>query len=355
MSLAASGFTLIDGAQGQPDAAPSGPIIDVTTEGARGVIAALLSGQTAYLLRDPSAPPQTIDPAPGIWLQTSGTTGIPKWVRHDLAGLTAKIVAGKGEAARWLLTFNPGSFAGLQVILSAMIGGHTLITPPVGADIADMANLAVAQNATHISGTPTFWRAFLMALGDQPLDLKSVTLGGEAPDQGILDALKTRFPNARLRHIYATTEAGTVFSVSDGCAGFPSAWLNNDLSVSAHDTLTVKGHDTGDVVSLTDDRVLFQGRLDAMVNIGGVKVYPETVEAHLLQLPFIQDVRITPKPSPITGHILVAEIVLKPFSGDAAAQIKAHMAALPRAARPAALRFVDSLAIGATGKKLRSA
>ena len=338
----------------EPQADVVGPVVDVARVGVRGLIEAIEAGTGLYALRDPSAPPQAIATVDKIWLQTSGTTGAPKWIGHDLRALTAKIVAGSGDAARWLLTFHPASFAGLQVILSAMIGGHTLIVPPVNADIAEMVRHAVDHQASHISGTPTFWRAFLMALGDHALDLKSVTLGGEAPDQGILDALRQRFPAARLRHIYATTEAGTVFSVSDGRAGFPAAWLTDAMSLSPDDTLVVKGRDTGDVITVTDDRVLFQGRRDAMVNIGGVKIYPEAVEAHLLQLPFIQDVRVTPRPSPITGHILVAEIVLKPFSGDAAPQIKAHMAGLARAARPASLRFVDHLAIGSTGKKLRS-
>ncbi len=177
-----------------------------------------------------------------------------------------------------------------------------------------MAELAVAQQVTHISGTPTFWRAFLMALGDRALPLKAITLGGEAADQAILDALAARFPRAILRHIYATTEAGTVFSVGDDRAGFPKAWLGDDLAVSDQDTLIVKGLDTGDVVEITDDRVLFRGRRDAMVNIGGVKVFPETVEAHLLQLPYVQEVRVAARPNPITGHILTADIVLKPFT-----------------------------------------
>src|SRR5262249_6738355 len=152
-------------------------------------------------------------------------TGLPKWAAHGIAALTARMTGGKGERARWLLTFNPGSFAGVQVILSAMVGGHELVAAPYGASVADMADLAVTQGVTHISGTPTFWRAFLMALGDRTVPLKAVTLGGEAADQGLLDALKARFPSASLRHIYATTEAGTVFSVADGCAGFPAAWL----------------------------------------------------------------------------------------------------------------------------------
>lgn len=352
---------------------PKGGVVDIARAGTRGVIGALLAaeaGEDAWLLRDPSSPLSTESGSGMLWLQTSGTTGAPKWAGYRVSSLAARIVAGKGERARWLLTYNPGAFAGVQVILSAMIGGHALVAPAPGAPVSEMARIAVSTQVTHVSGTPTFWRAFLMALGDADLPLRSITLGGEAVDQPLLDSLKVRFPEAKLRHIYATTEVGAVFSVSDGRAGFPRDWLYQPLNglkltLSADDTLRVENPkasgtaagqiwDTGDVVELSGDRVLFKGRKDAMVNVGGVKVFPETVEAHLMALPFIQDVRVTPKPNPITGHVLMADIVLKPFSGEVESEIKGHLATLPRAARPASLRFVDALDIGATGKKLRT-
>ncbi|ESQ93456.1 AMP-binding protein [Asticcacaulis benevestitus] len=349
------GFTLIEGDHtlSSDDLRPDGvAVVEVAKTGVKGVVAALLGTGDVFMVRDASVPlPQAAEDK--VWLQTSGTTGAPKWVGHSRDRLKARIRAG-GDRARWLLTFHPGSFAGLQVLLTAMAGGHVLIAPGHGASIADMADLAVAEQATHISGTPTFWRAFLMALGDRSLTLKSVTLGGEAADQTLLDAVKARFPQAILRHIYATTEAGTVFSVQDGLAGFPRDWLNDELSVTGEGTLKVKGLDTGDMVELTPDRVLFRGRRDAMVNVGGVKVYPEVVESYLLELSSIQDVRVSARPNPITGHVLVADIVLKPDSGFDEAQIKAHLQGLPRAQRPVSLRYVDALDIGATGKKSRS-
>ncbi len=45
-------------------------------------------------------------------------------------------------------------------------------------------------------------------------------------DQGLLDQLHARFPQARIVHIYATTELGRCFSVADGRAGFPTSYLN---------------------------------------------------------------------------------------------------------------------------------
>jgi acyl-CoA synthetase (AMP-forming)/AMP-acid ligase II len=329
-------------------------VIDVSKAGVAGVIRVAMGG--GWLVRDFNGeviPDVKHGKNPHVGLQTSGTTGRPKWVITTLDRLTSKIKGGK-EPARWLLTYNPGSFAGLQVILSAFLGGHTLVVPPYEADVTTMVDLSVAEAVTHISGTPTFWRAFLMALGNRPLDLKSATLGGEASDQAILDAVATRFPNAAIRHIYATTEVGRVFSVGDGRAGFPLKVLKGRLAISKQSTLIVGGIDTGDVVEVVGNRVLFRGRLDAMVNVGGVKVYPETVEAHMLQLSFIQDVRVSPRPNPITGHVLVADIMLKPDSGFEEAQIKAHLQSLPRAQRPVSLRYVEALDIGATGKKSRS-
>ena len=61
----------------------------------------------------------------------------------------------------------------------------------------------------------------------------------------------------------------------------------------------------------------------------------------------------TAKANPITGAILVADIVLKPLPGDHEAEIRAHIAELPRAERPASLHFVASIETGATGKKAR--
>ncbi|MGZ3306275.1 MAG: AMP-binding protein, partial [Asticcacaulis sp.] len=142
-------FRLIEGGQtlALADIHARGGVIDVAKTGAAGVIGALKAGE-GWIVRDASV---ATGSGPGIHLQTSGTTGAPKWVSHSLERLMARIKPGD-DKARWLLTFNPGSFAGLQVILSAMTGGHALIAPDYGATVADMADLAAAHRATHISG-----------------------------------------------------------------------------------------------------------------------------------------------------------------------------------------------------------
>ncbi len=99
-----------------------------------------------------------------ICLMTSGTTGQPKIVAHTLDRLANRALAVAGATtvpgARWLLTYQPTAFAGLQVILTAACTGGVIVTP-LHRNYLDWFNAACEHEVTHISGTPTFWRAAL--------------------------------------------------------------------------------------------------------------------------------------------------------------------------------------------------
>lgn len=324
-----------------------------------------------------------------ILIMTSGTTGVPKVASHNVEALVQGIRVPKGAgSARWLLTYEPTSFAGLQVILTAVLGGN-LLAASVTPTVASLAQLATDQQVTHISGTPTFWRAFLMVLGKAGSlsSLKQVTLGGEAVDQSTLARLAATFPDALITHIYASTEAGVLFSVKDGRAGFPAKWLeerkgdeeitavkmrirNGILeaksarqmrsyvhSTGAKNPLTEDGWIvTGDLVEVREDRVIFLGRADRMINIGGLKVTPEEIEGVLLQIPDVAEARVFGAANPITGQILAAEIV--PATGvdrDALRQtILAYtQKVLSPQKIPRVIRFVETIQATDAGKKSR--
>ncbi|PWC75584.1 class I adenylate-forming enzyme family protein [Azospirillum sp. TSH64] len=343
------------------------------------VLAALAAAEAAgqgVLLARGAADPEGWQPGPGftVTLESSGTTGTPKRLRHDFARLRGRLRGATEGGARWLLTYDPGAFAGLQVMLTAAAARALLVAVPGGSGgtVAALAQAARRHAVTHVSGTPSFWRAFLMALGDAELPLAAVTLGGEAADQPLLDRLAARFPDARLRHIYASTEAGALFAVADGRAGFPAAWLDDApdglalrivdgvLEVrsprAASGTADCEGWlSTGDLVERQGDRVLFAGRLDGLVNVGGVKVSAEAVERRLLAVDGVADAMVVAVPSPITGHLLTATIVAAPGLDEATlrAGLRAAAADLPPAARPRALTFADHIPLSAAGKKSR--
>src|SRR2546429_775016 len=75
---------------------------------------------------------------------------------------------------------------------------------------------------THISGTPSHWRRALMSGAAARISPRYVRLSGEIADQGILDSLRSAFPNATVAHAFASTEAGVGFEGRDGPAGFPA-------------------------------------------------------------------------------------------------------------------------------------
>ena len=221
-----------------------------------------------------------------VSLMTSGTTGRPKLVRHTLESLLGRIPRSAGSAMhcgqRWLLSYQPTTFAGLQVILTALCAGAAVVQT-ANRNPSELFAVAERFAATHISGTPTFWRSFLLAAPPGSLPLQQITLGGEAVDQPTLDRLAQRFPDARITHIYASSEAGALFSVHDGRAGFPRAWLDGraagvglrirggvlevesprrmlDYEGESSPTLTDDGWlITGDLVRVDGDRVYFRG------------------------------------------------------------------------------------------------
>jgi hypothetical protein len=52
-----------------------------------------------------------------------------------------------------------------------------------------------------------------------------IRLSGEMADKAILDNLHTAYPEARIVHAFASTEAGLAFEVPDGLAGFPASLI----------------------------------------------------------------------------------------------------------------------------------
>lgn len=325
------------------------------------------------------------------WLMTtSGTTGIPKIVTHSFASLTRSVRGGRPERAPvWGLVYDMTRFAGMQVGLQAMAGHGTLAAidrdAPIGAQVEEMA----AAGVTHLSATPTLWRRLLMAPGVERLALSQATLGGEIADQPVLDAIAARFPAARLTHIYASTEVGVGFAVNDGRAGFPARYLSPEtpagLAMRVEDgmlwlrppegqrsrylgdaqlEIDEEGHvRSGDRVELRADpatgegRVHFLGRDSGVVNVGGVKVYPERVEALLNAHPAVSLSQVAAKSSPIIGSLLVATVVPADPAADRA-RLKAELiaaaqAGLEREAVPAIWRFADQLETNAAGKIVR--
>lgn len=318
--------------------------------------------------------------APRLLVLTSGTTGPAKAAVYTWASLAAQVrLRPELAGTRWLLAYHLNHFAGLQVLLHVVVNAATLVIPR-SRRVADAIAAIVEHHVEHVSATPTFWRFLLAELGSRraaELPLRQITLGGEPVPQDLLESLHDTFPAARISQVFATTEAGSCFSVRDLAAGLPAAVVerpgadgvelrvvDGELQVrSSHGMLGYAGEaeaeaavwrSTGDLVERRGDRYVFLGRTTETINVGGAKVHPSAVEEIVQRVPGVTAVRCFGKQNAVTGQIVALD-VLPADAFDTSAletRIRAACDALPPQARPRLIRFVESIDT-ANGKLMR--
>jgi acyl-coenzyme A synthetase/AMP-(fatty) acid ligase len=326
-------------------------------------------------------------------LLTSGTTGAPKLVLHTLGTLTSIIVQQQvtqpAAASRvWSTFYDIRRYGGLQIFLRAALRGGSLVLSDPKESITDFLARAADAQITHISGTPSHWRRALMSGAAAAIGPAYVRLSGEIADQAILDNLKAAYPQASVAHAFASTEAGVAFEVGDGLAGFPRSLLvtpgpvelkvdagtlrirsgGNAMRYLGEQVAPIRGADgfvdTGDRVDLREGRYHFMGRAGGVINVGGLKVHPEEVEAVINTNPWVRMSLVKARRNPITGAVVTAEVVLvdetappgrpRPAADDLTREIiETCRRALSPHKVPAMVRIVSALEVSAAGKLVR--
>jgi acyl-coenzyme A synthetase/AMP-(fatty) acid ligase len=359
---------------------------------------ALCIGTDGSLTR--SALPRRASHATEWILLTSGTTGAPKLVLHTLATLTSAIVRQPRPEGRvvWSTFYDIRRYGGLQIFLRALRDGSLVLSSPRESVATFLARAGEAR-VTHISGTPSHWRQALMSGVAARIAPSYVRLSGEIADQAILDSLRSAYPKARVAHAFASTEAGVAFEVEDGLAGFPAALIGQpvdgvDLRL-CDGTLRIRSEgnalgylgesgdatqvrslkdregfvDTGDQLELRAGRYLFIGRSGGVINVGGLKVHPEEVEAAINSHPWVRMSLVRARRNPITGAIVEADVVLldeervsfasgrgerPPEEALSREILETCRRRLPAHNVPARIRFVPALDVSPSGKLVRA-
>ncbi|MFZ1371861.1 MAG: fatty acid--CoA ligase family protein, partial [Ferruginibacter sp.] len=112
---------------------------------------------------------------------------------------------------------------------------------------------------------------------------------------------------------------------------------------------------TADHASKTEDGLIkIEGRSKSVINISGLKVFPEEVEAVLEMIPEIKQARISSSPHPLLGQIIEGEIVLHEGTvidvEDVLTYCKKRLSAFKA---PQRLTIVKSLPMTGSGKMQR--
>lgn len=317
--------------------------------------------------------PDFADTDSELMIFTSGTTQQPRCVKYRWSDLLAQVGSRKAaDGERWLLAYKLNHFAGVQMLAHIVASQSTLVLAE-STLVADAVTAMNSLGVTHVSSTPTFWRFVLalLASAQQLPPLRHITLGSEPVSAGLLQQLATLFPDARIVHIYALTEAGSCISVSDGKPGLPLEILerredaavrfrivDGELQVRTHHGMRGYRNDrdseprtadgwlaTGDLVRIDKERILFMGRESEVINVGGVKVHPLEVENLVATVPGVKLARVYGQENPVVGQIVAVDLVINKGHDAETVEdsVREACRGLPRHSMPRNVTIVDTI------------
>ncbi len=285
----------------------------------------------------------------------------------------------------WGTFYDIRRYGGLQIYLRAVLTRSSLVLTDPQELVANFLQRAGEAGLTHISGTPSHWRRTLMSPEADRIAPRYVRLSGEIADQAILNSLRPSIRTPRSATPLPPRKPAWPSMSATLLSGFPASMLTGtsgvdlkvvDATLRVRSSRTAERYlgenppalkdpegfvDTGDVLELRDGRYHFQGRRDGVINVGGLKVHPEEVEAVLNRHPQVRLSLVKTKKNPITGALVVADVLLKAPSAPEGEQARELQQTIKQFCReslaphkvPAAISFVPALAISETGKLVR--
>ncbi|MDX2937930.1 class I adenylate-forming enzyme family protein [Streptomyces ipomoeae] len=347
----------------------------------------------------PLTPVAVRNDATAVVLYTSGSTGVPKGVELSHLNLLLTPLLGDatapGDESDVLYAVLPLYHVfGLSELLNGGVLRRQTLVLRERFSVADLLDAIERHRITDLFGVPTMYHALVNADLDGR-DLTSVTAatsGGApmAPEQ--IRLIREALPNADYVEGYGLTETGGGGTANGGAFGFRHgsvgrAVVGADIRVVDGDgrdlppgpdhvgevlfggPLVMKGYlgrpeetaetvrdgwlRTGDLGRLDEDGYLYiVGRSKELIIRGGLNVYPNEIEAVLLEHPKVSLAAVVGRPDDHYGEEVVAFVVPEegqsPFS--AADLVEYAGSRLAPYKLPRQVLVKGSLPVGPTGK-----
>jgi long-chain acyl-CoA synthetase len=270
----------------------------------------------------------------GLVLFSSGTTGRPKAILHDMDKFLVRYDTPRPplKAINFLLFDHIG---GINTLLHNLFNRGTVVAP-VDRSVGSILDLCDVHEIEVLPTTPTFLRMLLLSgLIEQglPKSLKIITYGTERMDQPTLDRLCEVLPNVDFRQTFGMSELGIVRVKSEsrdslfmkiGGEGVETRVIDNVLQIrsasrmlgylNADSPFDEEGwYDTKDIVEAKDGFYKVVGRVGDLINVGGLKFMASEVERVILEFPGVSMTKVYAKTNPVTGQH--AEATVQMISG----------------------------------------
>ncbi|HCN11554.1 MAG TPA: o-succinylbenzoate--CoA ligase, partial [Chryseobacterium sp.] len=147
----------------------------------------------------------------GLVLFSSGTTGEPKVMVHNLTELAESFAQPKKTRnLNFLLFLMFDHIGGINTLLNCLNNGSA-ITLPENRNPAYILDLIQTQKVQILPTSPTFLNLMLMNENFADYDLSSlkmITYGTERMPQTLLNKLKERIPSVKFLQTFGTSETG---------------------------------------------------------------------------------------------------------------------------------------------------
>ena len=318
------------------------------------------------------------DPAQGAGsfeTLTSGSSGMPRRIRRSQSSWSASFAVnadrfGIGPGVRVAI---PGrltqSLALYGAVEAVQLGAEAHLLDGLRPD--RQAAALAARRINVLYAAPTQLRLLLEAPSLPVPDLRLILTGGSKLDPATRARLALRFPKAEVREFYGAAETSFI-TLSDaqtpegsvgrpypgveinlrGPAGAQEVWVRSPYLFAGYAGAagSARWQDgwltVGEIGEMRDGFLFLSGRAGRMMTVADQNVFPEEIEAFLLDQPGVTRAAVLPRADALRGQVPEAVVM----GGDPAALLAACRRQLGSLKTPRRVHLVADWPLLASGK-----
>lgn len=316
----------------------------------------------------------------GLILFSSGSTGEPKAMLHDLSVLLDSYKNKRAKKLSIMVFLMFDHIGGINTLFNVLSMGAKAVIPE-NRNPETIARIIEIEGVNILPTSPTFLNMLLLSDALKKYNMNSIrmiTYGTEPMPETLLLRVKKQFPKVKLLQTFGTSETGITqissrsstsldikiedpdleYKIVDG-----ELWIKSKTQIAGYLNTSMENFSTdgwfktGDLIEERDDGYIkIIGRKTDIINVGGEKVSPVEVESCLMTIDGVADCVVFGESNSLTGQNVSAYIVKQPGVVDKTLKNiirKECIKKLDRYKVPTKIVFKDSISYSIRFKKSR--